>query len=188
MQNKNHKNKTLGFTLIEIMVAVSIFALVMVVAIGAVLSVVAANKKAQALNSVITNLNFALEGMMRDLRTGYDYDCDISTVELDDCVSSAGNAVVFTSAQSANQKVIYSLNTVDHAIYKKVADENAYSMTAPEVKVEKLDFYVTGTAHGESQDNRQPKILIIIQGEYTGYGDVAKFSLQTMVSQRKLDI
>ncbi len=177
------------------MVAVSIFALVMVVAVGAILSVVAANKKAQALNSVITNLNFALEGVMRDLRTGYDYDCDAGTEILDDCGadgSSPGNSVRFISAQSSSiegvRHVTYSLNTSDHAIYKQVEGEQAYPLTAPEVNVEKMDFYVTGTDNSDSgnQDYRQPKILIVIQGRYPGFNQ--DFSLQTLVSQRKLDI
>jgi len=169
------------------MVAVSIFALVMVVAIGAILSIVAANKKAQALNSVITNLNFALEGMMRDLRTGYNYDCGANPSDgLTDCGNDAESSIEFTSSQSDGQQVQYS--ALNGAIYKRIATEEAYPLTAPEVLVDKLDFYVTGTPHEGSQDYRQPKILIVIKGRYTGYGQVASFSLQTLVSQRKLDI
>ena len=190
-QGFTHTPKSLvsGFTLIEIMVAVSIFAMVMVVAVGAVLSIVAANKKAQALNSVITNLNFALEGMMRDLRTGYDYDCGVPTPELDDCTGGtndpAGQAIKFTSSQSDGQKVTYFKS--GNAISKLVDVGTPYSLTAPEVTVDRLDFYVTGTASGAA-DSRQPKILVVISGKYIGFGQVASFSLQTLVSQRKLDI
>ena len=189
-QGFTHTPKSLvsGFTLIEIMVAVSIFAMVMVVAVGAVLSIVAANKKAQALNSVITNLNFALEGMMRDLRTGYDYDCGVLTTELDDCPDFPGDAVKFTSSQSA-EKVMYSLPTGDTAIYKQVEGEDPYLLTSPEITVSQLHFYITGTPNGSTiQDGRQPKILIVIRGTYGGFGQGANFNLQTLVSQRKLDI
>ena len=64
-----------GFTLIEMMVSIALFAIVMVMSMGAILSIVAANKKAQALNSVMTNLNFAVDSMSRDIKTGYNYHC-----------------------------------------------------------------------------------------------------------------
>lgn len=185
IKNKPTKNKKSGFTLIEIMVAVSIFALVMVVAIGAVLSIISANKKAQALNSVITNLNFALEGMMRDLRTGYDFDCDLTTEGLEDCAANPGQSVRFVSSQSDGQKVVYGLDGVE--IYKQVEGEEAYSLTAPDVTVEVLNFYVSGTAPASS-DYRQPKMLVVVRGRYIGHGQDTKFDLQTLVSQRKLDI
>jgi prepilin-type N-terminal cleavage/methylation domain-containing protein len=200
MKNKNFKNRNLGparlngfsrsggFTLVEIMVAVSIFALVMVVAVGAILSIVAADKRAQALNSVITNLNFAIEGMVRDLRTGYDYDCgSLSEDSLTDCPSSPNSSVTFISSQSGGKHVTYSFE--NGSIYKLTEGEiKAYPLTAPEITINKLDFYVSGTAHGTGQDYRQPRILIVIAGKYGGYGSEANFSLQTLVSQRKLDI
>ena len=174
------------------MVAVSIFAIVMVIAVGSVLAIVSADKKAQALNSIISNLNFAAEGMFRDLRTGYNYDCNSNQNGLNDCIGSdsdpAGHSMSFTSAQSQGKTVTYSLS--GGRIYKEVEGQGSrpYPVTAPEVKVEKLDFYIAGTAHDPIQDNRQPRILIVIAGKYSGYGSVATFSLQTLVSQRKLDI
>ena len=42
-----------GFTLIEMLVSIALFAIVMVVCVGALLSLVTANKKAQALESVM---------------------------------------------------------------------------------------------------------------------------------------
>ncbi|MBX9765465.1 type II secretion system GspH family protein, partial [Patescibacteria group bacterium] len=45
-----------GFTLVELMVAVSIFAIVMMIGVGALLSLVQTNRRAQAINSVMNNL------------------------------------------------------------------------------------------------------------------------------------
>lgn len=64
-----------GFTLIEIMVAVSIFISVMMIVIGALLMLNNANRKAQALRVVVDNLNFALEDMTRNIMTGSEYKC-----------------------------------------------------------------------------------------------------------------
>ena len=62
-----------GFTLIEIMVAVSIFSLIMVISMGSILSVFDANKKSQTLRTVMDNMNFTLEGMTRTIRFGRNY-------------------------------------------------------------------------------------------------------------------
>ncbi len=64
-----------GFTLIEMIVAVSIFTIVMLVVVGALLSLNDSSRKAQALRTVIDNLNFAVEDMNRKIRTGSNYLC-----------------------------------------------------------------------------------------------------------------
>jgi type IV fimbrial biogenesis protein FimT len=169
-----------GFTLIEIMVAVSIFALVMVVAIGAVLSIVSANKKSQAVSSVLTNLNFALESMLRDLRTGYNYGCDGGG----DC-SDGGDIISLYSTQS-NDTVEYAVT--DGSITKSVGGATPLYLTSKEVNIDTLKFYLTGTAKTASGDYVQPRIIIIVKGTYNGFGKLTEFHLQTMVSQRRIDI
>src|SRR3989338_8582023 len=65
-----------GFSLIEIMVSLAIFSIVVLVATGALLSILNANKKTQALKAVVNNFNFALENMARNIRVGKNYHCD----------------------------------------------------------------------------------------------------------------
>lgn len=106
MQSTERKiNK--GFTLIEIIVAVSIFTIVMLVTMGALLTLNDSSRKAQALRTVIDNLNFAVEDMSRKIRTGDIYRCfpsDLSAGEdfIDegenlkiarDCPSLGGSAI-----------------------------------------------------------------------------------------------
>jgi len=64
-----------GFTLVEMMVSVSIFAIVAVVAVGALLKIVDANEKAQSLETSINNLNFVLDSITREMRVGTTYHC-----------------------------------------------------------------------------------------------------------------
>ena len=64
-----------GFTLIEMIVALAIFSIVATVALGALMKIISANKKAQTLQSAMTNLNFALESMSREMRVGNNYSC-----------------------------------------------------------------------------------------------------------------
>ncbi len=59
------------------MVSIAIFSIVMVIVIGALLMLNDANKKAQALRAVVDNLNFAIEDITRNLKTGTDYSCGL---------------------------------------------------------------------------------------------------------------
>ena len=200
MKYFSKKNNTVkGFTLVEMMVAVAIFSLVMLVAIGAVLAIVGANKKAQSLTSVINNLNFAFEAMTRDLRTGMDYKCEGQTPG--DC-TDGGDFVVFTSSQYGAE-VTYSLDSTTHQIVKTIDNGATISssyLTAPEVHIDNLKFYVVDSdgITSATPNYHQSRILVVING-YAGVSvkdasgvvsirELSKFSLQTMVSQRYLDI
>src|ERR1700722_17113234 len=67
-----------GFTLIEMLVSLALFAIVVLVAIGALLSLVGANKKAQALEAVMDNLNITVDDMVRNAREGTEFHCGAS--------------------------------------------------------------------------------------------------------------
>lgn len=73
--NSTHTNIR-AFTLVEMIVSLAVFSIVAVVALGALVKIVSANRKAQTLQTSITNLNFALETMSRELRTGHWYFCE----------------------------------------------------------------------------------------------------------------
>ncbi len=66
----NKKNVNGGFTLVEVLVSLIIFSVVVVMAVGAVFSLVDAGEKARSLNSVMGNLNTALETMADTVRFG----------------------------------------------------------------------------------------------------------------------
>lgn len=66
----------LGFTLVEMIVALAVFSVVITIAVGALLSLIASNEQLQNEQSVMTNLSFALDSMAREIRTGTNYFCD----------------------------------------------------------------------------------------------------------------
>lgn len=68
------KNKS-GFTLLEMIVAVGVFAALASLSIGSLLMLTGAQKKAASLQSVQDNLRFALEAMSKDIRFGDQYYC-----------------------------------------------------------------------------------------------------------------
>ena len=102
--------KNRGFTLVEMIVSLAIFSVVAVIAIGALLKVIDANSKAQSMQSAVTNINFAMESMSRDLRTATDYTCDsaantprsLSTV-IPCQISSGKSYIAFNSSRTASR-------------------------------------------------------------------------------------
>jgi prepilin-type N-terminal cleavage/methylation domain-containing protein len=64
-----------GFTLIEMIVALAVFAVVITISVGALLMLIVTNQQLQAEQSVMTNLSFALDSMTREIRTGTRYFC-----------------------------------------------------------------------------------------------------------------
>lgn len=71
-----NKKSQSGFTLIELIVSLGVFSVVITIAVGALLMLVATNEQLQGEQSVMTNLSFALDSMTREIRTGSDYYCD----------------------------------------------------------------------------------------------------------------
>ena len=183
-----------GFTLVEIMVSVSLFAVVMTISVGALLSLIDANRKAQALNSVINNLNFAMENMSRNFRIGSNYHCSsLASVPPNsdtpqDC-PSGGVLVAFEGYSGDNEdstdQIFYRF--VDSHIEKSTDGGATFiSITASEVVIDEMKFYVIGAPLG---DNIQPRITMIAKGTVSfGSGSETSFNLQTTVSQRLLDL
>jgi prepilin-type N-terminal cleavage/methylation domain-containing protein len=81
MQVSHQTQKTLGFTLIEMIVSLALFSVVVTVAVGALLMLIGANDQLQGEQSVMTNLSFALDSMTREIRTGTNYYCVSSNIE-----------------------------------------------------------------------------------------------------------
>lgn len=199
---------TRGFTLVEIIVAVALFALVMLVSVGALLSLTAANRKAQALQSVMNNLNIALDGMVRSIRMGTEYHCGSGAFTLtqncsngDPPENNPGGSATFAfepfggnPSDSADQW-IYSYDPATKRVYKSEdGGTHTFPVTAPEITVDSMRFYVVGSARGcdtASPCNPvQPKVVITMEGTASAASVKTRtsFNLQATAVQRVLDL
>ncbi len=202
-----------GFTLIEIMVAVSIFSIVMVMATGALLSILDANRKAQSQQTIFSNLDSTLESMSRTIRVGTTYRCiegEYSSANIDntqDCNNGA-DAFAFEKfggikGDSSDQFVYCRFDSVVgncSSSGKQIARStdggaNFVPITSPEIIIEGLTFFVRGSTPSNSE---QPIVLISLYGcagvkpseGCSGPETKTKvnFNLQTAITQRLLDI
>ena len=73
MHLNQRKNK--GFTLIEMMVAVSIFVIVAFIVTTTLLTMSSAYKKAQKMRVLMDNLSFSIQDMSLAFREGKNYSC-----------------------------------------------------------------------------------------------------------------
>lgn len=188
---KRSKKQNTGFTLIEIMTALSIFIVVMTVSMGSIIGVFDTNRKSRSLKAVMGNLNIALETMSREIRFGRNYHCEIdpnasgSFASPQNCnVSGGGKLLSFLS--NDGEQIVYRINGT--AIEASTNGGSSYTaITAPEVEITNLSFYVIG-AGVVPINTLQPRVYVNVTGQ-SGKSEKTKstFSLQTMISQRYLD-
>lgn len=188
-----------GFTLVEMLVATAIFSTVMLIGVGALLTMVDANRKALAINSVMNNLNLALESMSRNIRTGTSYRCGTNIVlnlSYKDC-NQGGIFLAFepsTEDTVFTDTIIYQFNENNGEgwLERSIDAGNTFiRITAPEVEIENFKFYVVGSEplSGINNDTKQPKVTITIGGTVNiSERSKTTFNIQTTVSQRLLDL
>lgn len=189
-----------GFTLIEIMVALTIFMLVVIMALGALLLVSDSAKQTLSLRTSMDNVNIAMESMTRSLRMGRDFSCKQNVLTITpgtgnstaDCnlAGSGGNGIVFTTAEQSPSAFDTGYISADRVsgigktIQKCVGTQACLDIVAPNVNIETLKFYVTGSS---TADTIQPSVYIIMKGSVTIKNSTIPFAIQTMASQRSSD-
>ncbi len=184
MQKKDFKNKKGGFTIIETMISVGIFLIVVMVGMESLLNASFVHNKSQDSRSIMDSLNFIMDEMSRNIRTGYDYGCNENTQT--NCLDGVTEFSFIPSSSTNNSRVYYIFN--DGNLYKSsvdLVDLNSIPLNPDGVTFTNVSgFWVTGVQPG---DNLQPFVTIRLVGKINSHGSTTDFSLQTSVSQRQLD-
>ncbi|MBI2052846.1 MAG: prepilin-type N-terminal cleavage/methylation domain-containing protein [Candidatus Ryanbacteria bacterium] len=181
-----------GFTLLEIIVAVALFAVVATSAVASLLAINGAQKKAVFMQINQDNIRFALESMAREIRTGTEYRTNCSS-----------NNECFSFINS-NQHRIFIQRSMDPAICGGTlgsvgcvvrcdnelvfcnvgASPSPYQpVTAPEVSISSLKFYAAGEDL-YPDDNAQARVTIVLVATTPGLSGPfqSTLSLQTTIS------
>ncbi len=198
---KKYKNKLIeGYTIIETMIAISIFLIVIVIGIGSLLNANIINKKSQNTRSIVDGLSFTMEDMSRNIRMGYDYKClekgnNYTQADLGIPKSCAdGYGIAFEHGDggvvgdNSDQWIYYIQNGKIFRSTNGLTD--SVQMTPDEVTIDEkgFNFSVLGAEKFSTGDTQQPLVIIRINGQITSGGNSTPFSLQTAVSQRLSDI
>jgi prepilin-type N-terminal cleavage/methylation domain-containing protein len=167
-----------GYTLVELIVAVGLFALIMLLASGAYIMMIGLNRQVQGIATGIDNLSFALETMTRDIRTGTAYNCG----GIHDCPLGAST---FAFKNEAGVDVSYSINGTDHTL-QKTTGVTTSALTDPSITINSLQFFAFGTLTGDIQ---QPRVTIIVSGAVLSPGKPPQpFTVETAATMRGSDL
>jgi prepilin-type N-terminal cleavage/methylation domain-containing protein len=176
-RNTITKEKKGGFTLIEMLVSVALFTVVLTVTLGAILTIIDANRKARSLMSVMGNLNFAVDSITRSVKTG----TNISVTSGGNCVSVDQIDYNGTDLDGI-ERATYCLD--GSTLTKRIESGTPLPLTSPDVDIDYLKFTEAGTAVGE-----QPRLGIRMEGTVRVSPRVSSsFTIQTSVSQRQLNL
>lgn len=151
-----------GFTLIELMVAMSLFVIVVGIASGTFVNALRTQRNVVALMAANDNASLTLEQMIREIRTGKGF-------------SGSGTSLSFTN--DADEQVVYALT------HGRVT-RNGAPLTARNVLVKYLFFTVRGEEVGDGKSTR-----VTVRMGVSAAGRLLSFvtRLQTTVSARALD-
>jgi prepilin-type N-terminal cleavage/methylation domain-containing protein len=218
IHNKIQKKDNKGFTLIEMLVSVGLFSVVMLVSVAAILSIIGNNKKAQGINNVANNLNFAVESMVRDMKTGFLYKCPSSNGNY-----SSGWPITKATVYESTQDLCTGTGAHDTVAFFSTLDGGAtpveYRFVPPSGQLGNANYvpgYIvkrTGTSPSAPSveltsktdvdiqsmkmyitspapgTHAQPGIFLIITGKaHILDNQVTDFGLQTFISQRILNL
>lgn len=181
-----------GFSLIEMIVSTTIFIVVMLIVVGAMISLDAASRKARSIRIAMDNISAATDSMSRNIRMGSSYHCGCGDpitpgdmtypntprdCPMTDTAGSGGDmCLAFISQQ--DDRIIYELK--NGRVQRSRDGGNTFiPLTAPEITVGDLRFFVYGT------DSQQPVITMIMRGVANMSGKaVTDFNIETTVGSR----
>ncbi len=208
MKKGNHQK---GFTLVELLVAIAVFAIVVTIASSGFVNALRTQRQVASLISTESNMSLVLEQMAREERTGYlfchglgsnspnnsstasDYcGCTVAPSGYTDPVS--GNSLPVWTCNAINyytadgSEVNYSLqNGALMKLDSLSSNPSPVAVTGNDVSVKYLSFVLFGNLEG---DHWTPRITISIgaapsSSDPAVSGDVLQ--LQTTVSAREID-
>jgi Tfp pilus assembly protein PilW len=190
--------KESGYTIIETMIAVSIFLVVIMYGMGSLLNANVLHRKSQDMRSILDNLNFVVEDISRNLRTGHSYQCFSGAESLSpdtlstpkSCASGWGLAFEASEGdpETYDDQWVYYISN-DGKVFKSTTGANSFiQLTPDEVVVDAISSFAVLGAEPPSTNTQQPLVLIKLVGSITTREITTPFSLQTSISQRLLDI
>jgi len=197
---KKINKKKNGYTLIETMIAVSLFIVIVTIGMNALLNANILNQKSKSMRSILDNLSFVMEDMSRNLRTGTLYQCitsgSIPSGAPAPTSCTVGGGIYFQTAGGSDWGYYIGANPNvpgRYSIFRIINGPGATSvqMTPDEVNINLISgFSVLGaeTASSGNGNRQQPFVTIRLTGTVISVNNVSTaFYLQTSVSQRALN-
>lgn len=179
-----------GFTLVELIVSVGLFAIVVTITMTAYLRLISIERRSRATNDVVTNLSFVVDSMARGIRTGTGYQCDGGT----NCASGTKFSFVDENGQNTTYLLVPTANgnyvgecLTAAAFCTTTSNPLPTPVTDPNIAIQALNFTVIGSQRG---DGIQPQVTFTIQGStrIDARSAPVVFTIESGATQRYLDL
>jgi len=174
------KNKAItknsGLTLIEVLVAMSIFAVVISVAIGIFVSGSSSQRKILGINTAQREAGYLMEIISRELRMAKAIDSTQENLE-DDIIEFTNynsDPIIYCKANSSG----------DCVSGGKYLSRDGASISSSDIRIESIMFYVTEEFDGLPAGVKKQPIVTIVMKVRSMDGSDVKFTLQNSVSLR----
>ncbi len=169
----NFKSKSKGFTLVEVLVSVSLFVMVMIALSQVYISVIRSERIAYALLNSENNIRNILESMARSFRLGKDFE-----------LTGNGRQICFEYFLDGEwQRICYRFNQPGSTLQKFYKDGPYVSILDPQLKVSHLQFYIKG-----GTSDSQASIIVVMEIFTEVKNQEYFFNLQTAVTPRYLGV
>jgi prepilin-type N-terminal cleavage/methylation domain-containing protein len=192
-----------GFTLVEMLVAVSLFSVVAIISTGTVLVLINNNTSRQSDQQTLGALTMAFDTMTREIRTGTYYRCansnfanlaSLPSVGNSDCISGARGIAFRESTRRltlgrTNDLIAFYYDSTARTIFRKISDLPPESIIPDNIEITSFRFVVLGTPTllGGSGNVQQPFVLIVVEARERNTNEPPVL-IQTTVTQRILDL
>jgi prepilin-type N-terminal cleavage/methylation domain-containing protein len=166
-------SKSKGFTLVELLVAMSLFVILVGIAVGGFIRILRTQRAVVDLLSTNANASLTLEQMAREIRTGYHFS------------KPSDSELEFVNAQ--NIVVFYRLNgeAIERGTEDALLRRTYKKITADNVKVVGFEITLLGS---EAGDGYPPRITITLSVSGTNESlSGPPINIQTTISSRVLD-
>lgn len=165
-----------GYSLAELIVAIGIFSMVMLIVMGVYLALISYDRQARATNQLASDFSFALDTMVRNIRTGTGYPAS--------CNNTSCTSFAFTD--SAGRAVTYALSGGQVMV---TTGGVSVPLTDPAITITRLNFYVRGVGTTGAEAEKQPTAQIIVAGSMdTDSGKEVDFTIEAFATQRLLEL
>lgn len=178
----NKKETEKGFTLMEVMVSVSIFAIIITVGIGSLLTIFGVLQKTRSDQQTMDSLSFVLDTMTRRIRTGFDYTGGGSTITFKDQdydPITKPYLVTYTAVPNPLDSNSLQLFMSDETTGGQFVD-----ITPDNLIIKRFNIEITGT---DQTDIVQPMVQIHLSAILKNGKQESPMKIQAAVSQRILD-
>lgn len=173
-----------GYTLLEIMVGIVVFLIIGVILTDLFTSTVFNQKMILYLQELLDETSYLLEYMGRALRMAKKDDIGGVNCLLGDKVNyeidPSGSSIKFRNSQNECQKFFLENNQI-----KQEKSGQILPLTSSKIKVNSLRFNVLGETQN---DTFQPRVAILLEISIPIGKIQKKIQIQTMISQRDLDV